>query len=102
MLTGVTEQNHLELTAGIAEQKAIRYTPAGLPVIDLVLEHASSIQEAGTLRQVKATVKAVAIGSVAERIQTQPIGSVWKFSGFLATPKNGKNVILHIQEFKTL
>ncbi|MEY4218823.1 MAG: Primosomal replication protein n, partial [Pseudomonadota bacterium] len=38
----------------------------------------------------------------AERIQTQPIGSVWKFSGFLATPKNGKNVILHIQEFKTL
>jgi primosomal replication protein N len=47
-------------------------------------------------------VKAVAIGAVAERIQTQPIGSVWKFSGFLATPKNGKNVILHIQEFKTL
>jgi primosomal replication protein N len=64
--------------------------------------HSSSIQEAGTLRQVNATVKAVAIGSVAEQIQTQPIGSVWKFSGFLATPKNGKNVILHIQEFKTL
>jgi primosomal replication protein N len=98
----LTGDNHVELTAGIAEQKAIRYTPAGLPVIDLVLEHASSIQEAGTLRQVKATVKAVAIGAVAERVQTQPIGSVWKFSGFLATPKNGKNVILHIQEFKTL
>ena len=98
----MTQENHLELTAVIAEQIAIRYTPAGLPVIDLVLEHASSIEEAGTLRQVKATVKAVAIGSVAERIQTQPIGSVWKFSGFLATPKNGKNVILHIQEFKTL
>ena len=102
MLTGVSEENHVELTAGIAEQKAIRYTPAGLPVIDLVLEHASKIQEAGTLRQVHATVKAVAIGSVAERVQTQPIGSVWKFSGFLATPKNGKNVILHIQEFKTI
>lgn len=98
----MTQENHLELTAGIAEQKAIRYTPAGLPVIDLVLEHASSIEEAGTLRQVKATVKAVAIGSLAERIQIQPIGSVWRFSGFLATPKNGKNVILHIQEFKTL
>ena len=98
----MTQENHVELTAGIAEQKAIRYTPAGLPVIDLVLEHASSVQEAGTLRQVKATVKAVAIGSLAERIQTQPVGSVWKFSGFLATPKNGKNVILHIQEFKTL
>ena len=102
MSSGVTEQNHVELTAGIAEQKATRYTPAGLPVIDLVLAHSSSIQEAGTLRQVKATVKAVAIGSVAERIQTQPIGSVWRFIGFVATPKNGKNVILHIQEFKTL
>jgi primosomal replication protein N len=102
LLPGVTKENHVELTAGIEEQKAIRYTPAGLPVIDLILVHSSSIQEAGTLRQVNATVKAVAIGSVAEQIQTQPIGSVWKFSGFLATPKNGKNVILHIQEFKTL
>ena len=102
MLTGVTQENHVELTAGIAEQKAIRYTPAGLPVIDLILVHSSSVQEAGVLRQVNATVKAVAIGSVAERVQTQPIGSVWRFKGFLATPKNGKNVILHIQEFKTL
>jgi primosomal replication protein N len=90
LFAGVTEQNHLELTAGIAEQKAIRYTPAGLPVIDLVLEHSSSMQEAGVLRLVNATVKAVAIGSVAERIQTQPVGSVWKFSGFWPHPKTEK------------
>ena len=94
--------NCVELTACIALLKAMRYTPAGLPAIDLVLEHASTCQEAGQARQVQASVKAVALGSVAERVQIQPVGSVWRFSGFLATPKNGKNVILHIQEFKTL
>ncbi|MDQ6882067.1 MAG: primosomal replication protein N, partial [Pseudomonadota bacterium] len=29
----------------------------------------------------------------------QPIGSPWRFSGFLATPRNGKHPVLHIQSF---
>jgi primosomal replication protein N len=58
------------------------------------------VQEAGLTRQVKASVKAVALGAVAERVQRQPIGSVWRFSGFLATPLNGKSVVLHVQEFQ--
>ncbi|HSV52173.1 MAG TPA: primosomal replication protein N [Burkholderiaceae bacterium] len=92
--------NQLALTACIAEAKALRYTPAGLPALDLRLEHESSIEEAGQTRQVKAAVKAVALGAVAERIGSQPIGSVWRFSGFLATPRNGKYVVFHIQEFQ--
>lgn len=92
--------NQLALTACIAEAKALRYTPAGLPALDLRLEHESSIEEAGQTRQVKAAVKAVALGAVAERLGSQPIGSAWRFSGFLATPRNGKYVVFHIQEFQ--
>jgi primosomal replication protein N len=92
--------NQLALTACIAEAKALRFTPAGLPALDLRLEHESSIEEAGQSRQVKAAVKAVALGAVAERLGTQSIGSVWRFSGFLATPRNGKYVVFHIQEFQ--
>lgn len=77
----------------------MRYTPAGLPALDLKLEHESMAPEAGQDRQVKASVKAVAFGALAERLAKQAIGSVWCFSGFVATPRNGKNLVFHIQEF---
>lgn len=91
--------NQLELTACIAEVKPLRYTPAGLPALDIRLEHESSFQEAGQERQLKAVVKAVAFGTLAERLAKQAIGSVWRFSGFVATPRNGKNLVFHIQAF---
>ena len=77
----------------------MRYTPAGVPALNLKLEHASSVKEAGQDRQVKAAVKALALGSNAERLANQAIGSSWRFTGFVATPRNGKSVVFHIQEF---
>ncbi len=92
--------NRTELTACIAEQAALRYTPAGLPALDLILEHASEVQEAGQMRKVQLKLRALAIGSMAERLAKQSVGSVWTFQGFLATPRQGKSVVLHIQQFQ--
>ncbi|APW39402.1 primosomal replication protein N [Rhodoferax koreense] len=92
--------NQVVLTACIAEVKTLRYTPAGIPALDLILEHASSLEQAGQTRQIKATVKATALGAVAERLRQQALGSNWLFTGFLATPRVGKNVVFHIQEFQ--
>jgi len=92
--------NQLVLTASVAEIGVLRYTPAGLPAIDLKLEHESSADEAGQARQVRAALKAIAFGAVAERLAKQVLGSLWLFSGFLATPRNGKHAVFHIQEFE--
>jgi primosomal replication protein N len=92
--------NRTELTACIAEQAALRYTPAGLPALDVILEHASEVQEAGQNRKVQLKIRALAIGSIAESLVKQAVGSVWTFKGFLATPRQGKSVVLHIQEFQ--
>ena len=92
--------NSTELTACIAEQNALRYTPAGLPALDLILEHASEIQEAGQARKVQLKLRALAFGSLAEALVKKAVGSVWTFKGFLATPRQGKSVVLHIQEFQ--
>ena len=92
--------NRTELKACIAEQAALRYTPAGLPALDLILEHTSELQEAGQMRKVQLKLRALAIGSLAERLVKQAVGSVWTFKGFLATPRQGKSVVLHIQEFQ--
>jgi primosomal replication protein N len=92
--------NRTELTACIAEQAALRYTPVGLPALDLILEHTSEVQEAGYPRKVQLKLRALAFGSQAETLVKQAAGSVWTFKGFLATPRQGKSVVLHIQEFQ--
>ncbi|MEJ8825193.1 primosomal replication protein N [Variovorax humicola] len=96
----VAAANRVLLTACVAELGTLRYTPAGLPAIDLKLEHESTVEEAGKPRQVKAALKAVAFGAIAERLARQAMGSLWLFQGFLATPGNGKHPVLHIQDFQ--
>ncbi len=92
--------NQVVLSAWIVEASPLRYTPAGMPALDIRLEHESELSEAGRERTVKAAIKAVALGSVAEALSQQAIGSGWTFSGFLATPRNGKHPVLHIQSFQ--
>ena len=77
----------------------MRYTPAGMPALNLRLEHESQVSEAGGQRTVKVAVKAVAFGTLAERLAKQAIGSVWRFSGFLANARQGKSLVFHIQDF---
>ena len=88
------------MTACIAELNALRYTPAGLPALDLMLEHSSQQTEADQPRQVGLKIRALALGTQAERLSRQTVGSQWRFQGFLATPRQGRSVVLHIQEFQ--
>lgn len=92
--------NQTILSARIAEAHALRYTPAGLPALDLRLEHESEALEAGTPRQVRVEIRAVAFGTDAETLARQAIGSAFRFSGFLAAPRHGKHPVLHIQSFQ--
>ena len=91
--------NQFLLAARIAEASALRHTPAGIPAIDLLLEHESEQTEAGSTRQVAMAMKAVAFGATAEALAAQSMGSRWRFSGFLAAARGGKHPVLHIQSF---
>ena len=92
--------NQLVLTARIAEVSPLRYTPAGLPVLELRLEHESEQVEAGTPRTVKTSVKSIAVGLMAERMGHQALDSCWLFKGFLATTRNAKHPVFHLQDFQ--
>ena len=54
----------------------MRYTPAGLPALNLKLEHESELMQEGVKRTVKVAIKAMAFGTLAERLSKQAIGSV--------------------------
>ena len=89
--------NHVELTACIAEASPLRYTPAGIPALNLVLEHESETVEAGVTRQVRLTVKAVAFGTLAELTGQLTLGKAFRFTGFLINARTSKSVVFHIQ-----
>jgi primosomal replication protein N len=83
------------LRARIIERGAQRYTPAGLPAIDLVLRHEGSNVEARSGRQVMVEVKAKAIG--AELLEAlRSIDGDADFTGFLASARNGRGVVFHL------
>ncbi len=91
--------NETELTAYIVEIQPMRYTPAGLPALNLRLDHESSWEQDGQVRKIKASIKAVAFGSVADKLNRLAIGSSGRFKGFLASPRQSQYVVLNIQEF---
>lgn len=92
--------NQLRLHARIVQAGALRHTPAGLPALDLELEHASEVEQMGQARQVHLVLGALALGTLAERLAVQAIGASGCFSGFLASPRRGRRVVLQIQDYQ--
>ena len=94
--------NRVLLSAQIVERKALRYTPAGLPALDLVLQHESEVTEVQQNRKVKLEIKAVALGSMAEKLNRQETGVTFGLVGFLGAPRTGRGVLMHITEFNDI
>ena len=76
----------------------MRYTPAGIPALNVVLEHESEVTESGHPRQVKLSIRAVAFGSEAEALAKASLEAKWDFKGFMGMSRNGKGVVFHIQD----
>ncbi|MEW6693435.1 Primosomal replication protein N [Tepidimonas thermarum] len=94
--------NRLELVATLAQCAPMRYTPAGIPALDLWLEHASEQVEAGYPRQVALRLKAVAFGAQAERLAAQALGTALWWTGFMSSARRGNGVVFHVQDFKPI
>jgi primosomal replication protein N len=92
--------NQLLLSARIAQTESLRYTPAGLPALNLELAHESVVVQAGSQRQVSLSLKAIAFGTQAETLARQSIGSQGEFSGFLASTVRSKSPVFQIQAFR--
>ena len=90
--------NQVYLQARVVDIQSIRHTPAGLPVLDLVLENSADVIEAAHQRRVEFTIIARALGSQATQLQALALGTELRVEGFLApTRKNSSKLVLHIQ-----
>ncbi|MDQ6639050.1 MAG: primosomal replication protein N [Pseudomonadota bacterium] len=88
------------LTARIVERAALRFTPAGLPAIDMSLRHDSQIAQAASVRKVGFEIRARAIGAVTESLRAAELGVDHVFAGFLGAQRNGRGIVFHIQSIE--
>jgi primosomal replication protein N len=90
--------NRLVLQARLIERGVLRYTPAGIPALDVGLKHESEQTEAGHPRKVAVELRAVAIGEITRSLLPVEIGAERGFTGFVAAARNGRGVVFHITE----
>ncbi|BBO59409.1 primosomal replication protein N [Mycoavidus sp. B2-EB] len=95
--------NQLVLEASVIEREAIRYTPAGIPVVNCLLQHGSRVTEAGVPRQVDLTLSAVGIGELSGALAACTLGQAFRFTGFLAPRRRqARTLIFHITELQNI
>lgn len=95
--------NRFQLHAALAGRDALRFTPAGIPLLNAVLRHASDQSEAGRQRKVELEIPAVFAGALAESANRLALGSALRVSGFLAPRRRlSKLLELHVTEFELI
>jgi primosomal replication protein N len=93
--------NRLLLSATLAQRSALRYTPAGLPALDLSLQHAGEVEQDGSPRRVSLEIKAVAIGGITQALLALALGTAGTYGGFIAPSRNGRGLVFHVTAFTT-
>jgi len=77
-------QNRLVLTATVEREEDLRYTPAGIPVVEMWVRHQSRQAAGGFERDVACEIQAVLIGEDARRIAGKLAGNTVTLTGFLS------------------
>ncbi|MFM2083264.1 MAG: hypothetical protein RLY95_82 [Pseudomonadota bacterium] len=77
----------------------MRYTPAGVPALDMQVEHLSE-DHGGHDATVNLSV--VAFGLVAQTLGSTPLGSTLKLDGFLRHSAKSKKLIVQIESFEII
>jgi primosomal replication protein N len=87
----------------LVERKALRYTPAGVPVSEGWLQHHSTQSENDAERQVEVEIALLALGKTARWLEAVSLGGAVKVTGFLAAKnRNSKMPVLHVNSIEFL
>ncbi|MDR4513411.1 primosomal replication protein N [Nitrosomonas sp.] len=92
------ECNRTVICGEIIRLGALRYTPAGTPVIDFVVKHQSRHKEAHIARQIQCELQTVALGDAAKAIvEMGAVGNV-RITGFLNRKSHtNQQLVLHVE-----
>jgi primosomal replication protein N len=91
-------QNRLVLTATVEREDVLRYTPAGVPVLEMWLRHQSRQTEAGAERDVICEIQSVMVGEACRAFAGRVAGQSLTVTGFLCQRSlRNPRLVLHIE-----
>jgi primosomal replication protein N len=94
-------RNEVRLNGTVVAREPLRFTPAGIPILSLTLQHESTQVESGISRQVAFEIDAMAVGETAQRMDVLQAGSKVRLAGFLASrSKLSTRIVLHVNQFE--
>ena len=93
--------NEIRIAVQLIGRSALRYTPVGVPVVELDLRHSGTVLEAGLPRVLEFPFPALAVGEVAGRLQAEDLGALLQLQGFLA-PRRAKStrLVIHVTAYR--
>ncbi len=68
----------------LTQMSVLRYTPAGVAVMTLELDHTSTVEQAGAPRALAFTLEATALDEAAIAVSQLQLGYSYTFKGFWA------------------
>lgn len=95
------ECNRVVLCGRILEKDELRYTPAGIPVVNFKIVHDSEQMEAGGKRQVQCEVNSIAFEQMALEIGKLKIDDSVQLEGFLSRKSRmSTQLVLHVNKYE--
>lgn len=93
--------NLLVIQGELLKVEELRFTPAGIPILNLVIGHLSEQVEAGMKRKVECEVNAMVVGDLAKTCQSLKEGVAVKAAGFLAKRSfKSTQLVMHINKLE--
>jgi primosomal replication protein N len=106
------EINRLLLTAHLTQRAELRYTPAGLAVLDMRLAHSMTQSVEDVSRQIKLDIAAQAFEEVAHGLIGLALGTQALFQGFLHSSRGSRpslntssrapQAVFHVETFEPI
>jgi primosomal replication protein N len=95
--------NHVKISGRLIELEGLRYSPAGIPIVQFRVSHESEQLEAGVTRKVNCELGVIAVEREARLVASAKLGVELVATGFLDhKSRSGTQFILHAThiEFK--
>ncbi|HVE90131.1 MAG TPA: primosomal replication protein N [Burkholderiaceae bacterium] len=93
--------NQLRIRAKLVAKSALRYTPAGVAVLEASFEHEGTVTEAASERTLAFEFSAIALGAVAQSLDREALGRLMMLEGFVAPrTRRTTRLVVHVTEYK--
>lgn len=97
------ECNRTIICGKIVKLGVLRYTPAGVAVIEFTVNHVSRQKEAGVVRQIILDILTVALGPLALTTAGFKVDSMVKLTGFLNRKSHmSQQLVLHAEHIELI